>query len=142
MKALYLKLIGVLFLIVIGFNNTSFAQNPPSSEAVNMTYEQAMAMKKPVVVDFYADWCGACKRFSPILNDVKTEYSSKFNFVCVNADKPENTAITSKYNITSLPSVFIVDPKTGKSKFINQDYYFNPARFKKELDDYLKSRTD
>ena len=140
MKALFLKLISVLFLVTVavGINNTSFAVNSSSGYSSDITYEQAMTMNKPVILEFYADWCGACKRLAPTLNDIKTEYNSKFTFVCLNADKPENSVLSSKYNVTSLPSIFIVDPKTGKSKFINQDYYFNPTLLKRELDNFLK----
>ncbi|MDD3013987.1 MAG: thioredoxin family protein [Candidatus Gastranaerophilales bacterium] len=144
MKVLFLKLIGILFIISIsiGITNTSFAVNLLSCNSPDITYDQAMKSNKPIVIEFYADWCGACKRFKPILNDIKTEYDSKYNFVYLNADKAENVAISSKYNVTGLPSVYIINPKTGEAKFINQDYYFTPAQFKKELDDYLKSHTN
>jgi thioredoxin 1 len=133
-NALFLKLISALFLVAICFNNTCYAQNLPPGETSGMTYEQAMALNKPVVLEFYADWCGACKRFAPIFDSIKQDCSYKFTFVKVNVD--QNKALSQQYNVTSLPSVFIVNPKTGESKFLNQSEYFDPQLLKKEFYNY------
>lgn len=122
------------FCVIASSNIGTFAvSNTPDS---NLTYNQAMTMNKPVVVEFYADWCGACKRVAPILNEIKPEYASKFNFVNLNIDNPENSVLSNKFNVKSLPSIFIVNPKTGEAKFLNQNNYFSTDTLRKELDSY------
>lgn len=63
----------------------------------------------PVVVDFYADWCGPCKAISPILTKLSEEYEGKVKFVKIDTD--ENSELASEYNVRSLPTLlfFSVD---------------------------------
>ena len=58
--------------------------------------------KKYVFVDFYAPWCGPCRRFSPILHEMSDEYDKNVCYLQVNVDNLGS--LGSKYNITSLPT--------------------------------------
>ncbi|MCC9144285.1 MULTISPECIES: thioredoxin [unclassified Arthrobacter] len=60
---------------------------------------------KPVIVDFWAEWCGPCRMLSPILDDIAAQYSDKVDVVKVNVD--ENPAIAAQYGITSIPAVYV-----------------------------------
>ena len=60
---------------------------------------------KPVLVDFYADWCGPCKQMPPILKDIKSELKDSVRIIKVNVDK--NPMIATKYQIRSIPTVII-----------------------------------
>ncbi|MEQ8241169.1 MAG: thioredoxin [Cyclobacteriaceae bacterium] len=64
----------------------------------------------PVVVDFYADWCGPCKKMPPILDEVKKNFGSKVHILKVDVDKNQKAA--QKYNIKSIPTLMIF--KSGK----------------------------
>jgi thioredoxin 1 len=59
----------------------------------------------PVLVDFYADWCGPCKQMPPILKEVKSQLKDAVRIIKVNVDK--NPVIATKYQIRSIPTVII-----------------------------------
>jgi thioredoxin 1 len=58
---------------------------------------------KPVVVDFWAEWCGPCRMVSPILDELSTEHGDKIAFVKLNVD--ENPQTAASYRITSIPTL-------------------------------------
>ncbi|WP_309109467.1 thioredoxin [Zhihengliuella sp.] len=60
---------------------------------------------KPVIVDFWAEWCGPCRMLSPILDQIAEEHAEKVDVVKVNVD--ENPGIAAKYGITSIPAVYV-----------------------------------
>ncbi|MEM3781427.1 MAG: thioredoxin [Candidatus Micrarchaeaceae archaeon] len=68
---------------------------------------------KPVVVDFWASWCGPCRIFSPIIEEVSKEYDGKIKFCSVNVD--ENQDIAMKYNIMSIPTTMLFEKGVPKA---------------------------
>ena len=60
---------------------------------------------KITVVDFYADWCGPCRKLSPIVEEVETELSEKVKFTKINTD--ENIESAKKYQISGLPTLLV-----------------------------------
>ncbi len=60
---------------------------------------------RPVLVDFFADWCEPCKQMSPILKEVKSELKENIRIIKVNVDR--NPVIATKYNIRSIPTVVV-----------------------------------
>lgn len=60
----------------------------------------------PVIIDFYAIWCGPCKITKPIFNDLAIEYAGKVKFVTLNIDQHRNLAI--KFGITSIPTFILI----------------------------------
>ncbi len=68
--------------------------------------EEALESNIPVIVDFYADWCGPCKMMAPIIDQLATEYEGKVKIGKVNTD--ENRSIASKYNIMSIPTIIFI----------------------------------
>lgn len=64
--------------------------------------------KKPIVIDFYADWCGPCKVLAPIVESLSEEYSELIDFYKANVD--EQNAIAKAFEINSVPTLMYVNP--------------------------------
>ena len=76
-----------------------------SARAVSESTFDAEVLKseKPVLVDFWAEWCGPCRMVSPILDQIASEHSEKLDIVKVNVD--ENPQLAMDYQITSIPAL-------------------------------------
>lgn len=64
-----------------------------------------LSSTKPVLVDFWAEWCGPCRMVSPILDEISSEYGDKLTIVKVNVD--EEPALAQQYGITSIPALHV-----------------------------------
>ncbi len=61
----------------------------------------------PVLVDFWAEWCGPCKMLSPILDELASEYDGRIRIVKVNIDEQQNLA--AQYGIRAIPTLLLFD---------------------------------
>lgn len=68
-------------------------------------FETLISDNKPVLVDFYADWCRPCQMMAPILEDVKSQIGDQATIIKINVD--ENQALAAQYGIQSIPSLLI-----------------------------------
>ena len=83
---------------------SNFIVNIDESNAARLLIEESH--NRPVVVDFWADWCEPCKVLMPILEKIATEYQGAFLLAKVNAD--EQQMITQQFGVRSLPTVMVV----------------------------------
>jgi thioredoxin 1 len=64
---------------------------------------QVLKSDKPVLVDFWAEWCGPCRQVDPILDEIAKEHGDKITFYKMNVD--ENPVTPSSYRVTGIPTI-------------------------------------
>lgn len=68
--------------------------------------EEVLKADKPVIIDFYADWCGPCQMMSPVIDEIAEEKADMIKVGKVNVD--ENQDLAMEYGIMSIPTIVIV----------------------------------
>lgn len=74
--------------------------------------KEVLKSEKPVLVDFYADWCGPCNAMAPVIEELATELDGKAKIGKINVD--DNPDIAVEYNVMSIPTLIIF--KNGKEE--------------------------
>jgi thioredoxin 1 len=109
MKKIALAVPALLSVMMAGFGSIAFAGEVPEVSQATFNKE-VLASNKPVVVDFFATWCGPCQRMAPVMESLSKEYGNKVSFLRVDVDK--NPELASKYDINGIPAIKIF--KSGK----------------------------
>lgn len=74
------------------------------------SFENLIASESPVLVDFYADWCGPCKMLAPVLKQVKDKLGDQIRIVKIDVDK--NPGIAARFQVRGVPTMLLF--KSGK----------------------------
>ena len=78
------------------------------SEVTDANFEQEVIQaERPVVVDFWAPWCGPCRVVSPIIDDLSGQHGDRVGFVKLNVD--DNPMTAARYNVLSIPTVILFE---------------------------------
>ena len=105
--AVYGAVIGLVFHLASG---GAMGPYPVEKNIKTVTeadfHAEVMQADKPVVVDFFATWCGPCKVLAPKLDKLAGEFGNRIKFVSVNVDK--SPALALKYGVQGIPAVFFL----------------------------------
>ncbi len=104
----------------------------PQNVSDNEWNDEVLSSDTPVLVDFWAPWCGPCRMVAPVVDELAEEYDGKVKFVKLNTD--DNIETASKYGIRSIPTIMVF--KGGEA--VEQVVGFRPkSELKKSLDKAL-----
>lgn len=93
---------------------------------------QVIRSEVPVLVDFWAEWCGPCRMIAPIVEDLASEYSGRLKVVKVDVD--DNTAVAMRYNIMSIPTLGVFKGGQLVDRLVG---YMPKQELKKKIDAIL-----
>jgi len=109
----------LMFGIASGFSQSEIHLNDASFKKNVWDYSQNSTWKyegnKPIIIDFYADWCRPCKMIAPHLKAIQSEYGNKLQVYKINTDK--NPQLANLFKIRSIPTILFV-PADGVYKQI------------------------
>ena len=72
---------------------------------MNDSFKNIISSQKPVLIDFFATWCGPCQTLSPILKDVKEALGDQISIIKIDVDK--NQAVASQFNVRGVPTMIL-----------------------------------
>ena len=112
----------------------------PSEYKFGIPYEKAVKdTKKPMIVLFYADWCGFCIRFMPIYEELYKNHKDHFNFTKVNVEDNKYIDAVKKYEISAFPTVFMVNTKKDTHEHLKNENFGDMNKLNELLDDFYAS---
>ncbi len=78
--------------------------------------ETVQSASAPVIVDFWAEWCGPCKMISPILEEIASEHDGKLTVAKLNVD--DNPDVTRRFDVMSIPTLIVFQDGQAKKRLV------------------------
>jgi thioredoxin 1 len=87
------------------------------STLTDATFDETIgSAAEPVVVDFWAEWCGPCKMIAPILNEIADEHAGKLSVAKLNVD--ENPDIARRFDVMSIPTLIVFKDGSAQKRLV------------------------
>ena len=96
--------------------------------------EQVLGADKPVLVDFWAEWCGPCLRVAPVLEEIAGEQAEQLTIAKVNVD--DNPELAQRYHVMSIPTMLVFSGGEISRKLVGA---MGKTQLLQELDEFLVS---
>jgi thioredoxin 1 len=96
--------------------------------------KEVRSSKLPVIVDFYADWCGPCKMLSPIFEELSADYAGKLKFAKLNTDTAQQ--IAQEYQVSGIPCLIVVNKGKEAGRIVG---YLPKPILKAKIDSIISS---
>ena len=96
--------------------------------------EQVLGADKPILVDFWAEWCGPCLRVAPVLEEIAGEQAEQLTIAKVNVD--DNPELAQRYHVMSIPTMLVFSGGEISKKLVGA---MGKTQLLQELDEFLVS---
>lgn len=97
--------------------------------------DEVLTSELPVLVDFWAPWCGPCQMMAPVLENLAKKFDGKLKIVKVDTEQPDNQELAMKYQIQSIPNMKLI----VKGEVIKDFIGFRPEEaFENELKQFVE----
>lgn len=124
-------LFGIAILCIAGCSQLKSSE--PVADLIEWSYDfeqaqiQAQDQAKPMLLDFYTDWCSWCKKMDKDIYGNKKVADFSDNFICVKIDAEKNSQLTSKFKVRGFPTTVFLNPDTTVKEIVPG--YLPPNRF-------------
>jgi thiol-disulfide isomerase/thioredoxin len=140
-------LVSLIFLLVFA---SAFASQMWSTRDLPSAYDKGLTIEKafktskvPLLIEFYSDSCGTCKRLTPVIHSLEEgPYQGKLTLVMLDVNEPGNQDIARLFGVDSLPGLYVFDHLHMKKHAIKAEDFATQARLQQAIDSaLLLSRT-